>query len=63
MHTKLTDTICYRLDSELKSKLLKILKNKNVSLSNFHRYILLKVLVTIGRTENSLALDERGSEC
>lgn len=63
MSTKLTDMICYRLDSELKTKLLEILKSKNVSLSNFHRYFLLKALVTIGRTESSLAFDERGSEC
>jgi predicted DNA-binding protein len=61
MSTKLTDMICYRLDSELKTKLINILKSKNKSLSNFHRDIVETVIVEAELTGNSLQRDKRGS--
>jgi predicted DNA-binding protein len=61
MSTKLTDMICYRLDSELKAKLLNILKSKNKSLSNFHRDIVETVIVGTELTENTLQRVKQGS--
>ena len=61
MNTKLTDMICYRLDSELKTKLLNILKSKNKSLSNFHRDIVETVIVDTELTLSMSQRDKRGS--
>jgi predicted transcriptional regulator len=61
MSTKLTDMICYRLDSELKAKLLNILKSKNKSLSNFHRDIVETVIVDTELTLSMLQRDKRSS--
>lgn len=63
MSTKLTNMICYRLDSELKEKLLDKLDQENISLSNFHRHIVQASLVVTERTANTFEPIERGSLC
>lgn len=63
MRTKLTGMICYRLDSELKTKLLAKLDKEHLSLSSFHRNVVETVLVDTEHTATMLEPKERGSEC
>jgi len=37
METKLNNVICYRLESDIKAKLIEFLAVHNISISNFHR--------------------------
>lgn len=46
MRNKLTDMVCYRLDSNLKSQLLELLDKENISLSGFHRHVVQTFLST-----------------
>lgn len=61
MSTKLTNMICYRLDSELKTKLLAKLDKEHLSLSIFHRHLVQSVLIDTRRTTDMLKPIERGS--
>jgi hypothetical protein len=61
MHTKLKDMICYRLDSELKTKLLDKLDIEQVTLSSFHRDVVKAVIGNRTPTATMLEPIERGS--
>jgi hypothetical protein len=63
MRTKLKDMICYRLDGELKTKLLEKLDKEQLSLSSFHRCIVKAILVDTRRILNMLEPIKKGSVC
>lgn len=63
MRTKLKDMICYRLDGELKTKLLEKLDKEHLSLSRFHRCIVKAILVDTRRILSMLEPIKGGSEC
>lgn len=61
MRRKLTNIICYRLDSKLKSKLLDKLNSEQVSLSSFHRDVVNLFIMDTRRTIDVLKSIEQQS--